>query len=172
MRTTLFLSVSIDGYIADANGIPMFPEGAWEDWCAFVNDVGNVIAGRASFEQLKGDAMAAALHPTHRIVLSSRTLDTDDSGWRHATSPTEALAMLDAAGVEEAIVGGGRGVAHAFMQAGLVDHVVLDLQPTAFGVGVPVFGDVIDIPRLKLLETTALNDDALRLRYEVVRDGA
>ena len=29
MKTTLFLSVSIDGLITDEEGIPLFPEGAW-----------------------------------------------------------------------------------------------------------------------------------------------
>ena len=63
MKTTLFLSVSIDGMIADKQGIPMFPEGAWEDWCSLVNDTGNVIAGRSSFEQVNNPEMGAALHP-------------------------------------------------------------------------------------------------------------
>ena len=63
MKTTLFLSVSIDGLIADKDGIPHFPDGAWEDWCSLVNDADNVIAGRSSFEQLKNDEMASVLNP-------------------------------------------------------------------------------------------------------------
>jgi len=173
MNTTLFLSVSIDGLIADQQGIPAFPDGAWEDWCALVNDTGNVIAGRTSFEQLQGDPMndqtASALHPQHKIVLSTRDIDAGDSGWQHARSPAQALSMLEEAGVNEAIVGGGRAVAHAFMQAQLIDQIVIDLQPVAFGSGTPVFGDTIEMASLKLLNTTPLNEDALRLRYQVLR---
>ena len=172
MKTTLFLSISIDGLIADRDGIPLFPDGAWEDWCALVNEAGNVIAGRSSYEQLKDDDMASMLHPAHKIVLSSRAIDPGDSSWQHARSPAEALAMLEDKGVEEAIIGGGRAVAHSFMRAHLVDYIVLDLQPVAFGVGTPVFGDAIDIPRLKLLDSRPLNDDALRLRYQVIHDSA
>lgn len=168
MKTTLFLSVSIDGLIADANGIPNFPQGAWEDWCALVNEADNVIAGRSSFEQLQDDAMASVLHPHHRIVLSSRDIDPGDSGWQHARSPKEALAKLESAGVDEAIVGGGRAVAHSFMHDGLVDEIVIDLHPVAFGTGVPLFGDVMDPAHLELLDSHALNDNALRLRYRVV----
>ena len=171
MKTTLFLSVSIDGLIADKDGIPLFPDGAWEDWCALVNDADNVIAGRSSYEQLKNDDMASVLHPTHKIVLSSRDMELGDSSWQHAKSPSEALEMLKNKGVEEAIIGGGRAVAHSFMREHLVDNIVIDLQPVAFGVGTPVFGDAIDIPRLKLLNSQPLNDDALRLRYQVLRDG-
>ncbi len=171
MKATLFLSVSIDGLIADKDGIPLFPEGAWEDWCSLVNDADNVIAGRSSFEQLKDDETASVLNPRHKIVLSSRDIDLADSGWQHAKSPSEALAILERAGVDEAIIGGGRAVAYSFMRAKLVDHIVIDLQPVAFGIGTPVFGDVLDLTQLKLLDSRPLNENALRLRYQVLRYG-
>ena len=171
MKTTLFLSVSIDGLIADKEGIPLFPEGAWQDWCSLVNDADNVIAGRSSFEQLKNDEMASILNPSHKIVLSSRDIDLADSGWQRAESPSEALKMLKRAGVDEAIIGGGRTVAHSFMREKLVDHIVIDLQPVAFGTGTPMFGDVLDLTQLKLLDSRPLNANALRLRYQVLRDG-
>ncbi len=171
MRTTLFLSVSIDGLIADKEGIPRFPDGAWEDWCSLVNDADNVIAGRSSYDQLKNDDMASVLHPTHKIVLSSRDVELAGSSWQHAKTPSEALEMLENKGVEEAIIGGGRAVAHSFMREHLVDYIVIDLQPVAFGIGTPMFGDAIALPRLKLLNSQPLNDDALRLRYQVLYDG-
>jgi dihydrofolate reductase len=171
VKTTLFLAVSNDGLIADKEGIPLFPDGAWEDWCSLVNDADNVIAGRSSYEQLKNDLMASVLHPTHKIVLSSRDIELGDSSWQHAKSPSEALEMLKNTEIEEAIIGGGRAVAHSFMREHLVDYIVIDLQPVAFGVGTPVFGDTLDMPRLKLLNSHPLNDDALRLRYQVLRGG-
>jgi dihydrofolate reductase len=170
MKTTLFLSVSIDGLISDKEGIPLFPDGAWEDWCALVNKADNVIAGRSSFEQLKNDEMASVLHPKHRIVLSTRDIDLGDSGWQHARSPAEALEMLKDTGVDEAIVGGGRAVAYSFMRDRLVDNIVIDLQPVAFGVGTPVFGDELGLTQLKLLDSRPLNESALRLRYQVLHD--
>ena len=170
MKTTLFLSVSIDGLIADKEGIPLFPDGAWEDWCSLVNEADNVIAGRSSFEQLKNDKMASVLNPSNKVVLSSREIDLADSGWQHAKSPSEALEILQNAGVDEAIIGGGRAVAHSFMREQLIDYIVIDLQPVAFGVGTPVFGDTLDLTRLKLLDSRPLNENALRLRYQVLRD--
>ena len=157
MKTTLFLSVSIDGLIADKEGIPLFPEGAWQDWCSLVND--------------ENDEMTSVLNPRHKIVLSSRDIDLADSGWQHAKSPSEALEILKSAGVDEAIIGGGRAVAHSFMREKLVDYIVIDLQPVAFGVGTPMFGDVLDLTHLKLLDSRPLNENALRLRYQVLRDG-
>ena len=170
MKTTLFLSVSIDGFIADKDGIPFFPEGAWEDWCSLVNDANNVIAGRSSYEQLINDESASALTPEHKIVLSSRDLELVDTSWQHAKSPSEALEILNNKEVDEAIIGGGRAIAHSFMQEGLVDFIIIDLQPVAFGTGTPVFGDALDKVNLKLIDTRSLNDNAIRLRYQVLRD--
>ncbi len=171
MNTTLFLSVSIDGFIADKQGIPLFPEGAWEDWCALVNAADNVVAGRASFEQLQDDPMGAALHPRHKIVLSTQDIDTAGTGWIQARSPAEALEILEQAGVEEAMIGGGRAIACSFMREQLVNNIVFDLQPVAFGTGVPVFGDDIEVPELKLLESKPLNENSMRLRYQVLGNG-
>lgn len=172
MKATLFLSVSVDGFIANQDGIPLFPEGAWQDWCSLVNEAGNVIAGRSSFEQLQNDEMASELNPRHKIVLSSRELDPADSGWQHAKTPAEALEILKDAGVDEAIIGGGRAVAHSFMREKLVDYLVIDLQPVAFGTGTPVFGDALDLVQLELLDSRSLNENALRLRYRVLREGS
>jgi dihydrofolate reductase len=171
VKTTLFLSVSIDGLIANKDGIPLFPDGAWEDWCSLVNDADNVIAGRSSFEQLKDDEMASVLHPSHKVLLSSQEIDLAGSGWQQAKSPSEALEILKNAGVDEAIIGGGRAVAHSFMREQLVDEIVIDLHPVAFGTGVPMFGDDLDMVQLKLLESHPLNENARRLRYRVLRDG-
>ena len=81
--------------------------------------------------------MSASLHPEYKVVLSSKELDLANTGWQQAKSPGEALKILKNARVEEAIIGGGRTVAHAFMHEGLVDHIVIDLQPVAFGEGIP-----------------------------------
>ncbi|NES80478.1 MAG: hypothetical protein F6K10_02950 [Moorea sp. SIO2B7] len=57
------------------------------------------------------------------------------------------------------------------MKDKLVDYIVIDLQPFAFGLGTPVFGDLVDIARLKLVDSKKLNDDAIRIRYQVLRAG-
>mgnify|MGYP001827591923 CR=1 FL=1 len=101
-------------------------------------------------------------------------METSHSGYFSSISdksPSEALEILKNTGVDEAIIGGGRAVAHSFMRERLVDFIVIDLQPVAFGVGTPVFGDALDMLYLKLLNSSSLNDNAIRLRYQVLRDG-
>ena len=66
------------------------------------------------------------------------------------------------------IIGGGRTIVNAFIREGLVDFIIIDLQPVAFGNGTQVFGDFLGRLDLKLLETSKLNENAIRLKYQVV----
>jgi dihydrofolate reductase len=168
MKKTIFLSVSIDGFIADKAGIPSFPEGAWEDWCSLVNETNSLVAGRTSQKQVEEFGADAALTAEHKIVISSQDLDLSESTWQGAKSPAEALEILESKGVDEVIIGGGRTIANAFIREGLVDFIIIDLQPVAFGNGTQVFGDFLGRLDLKLLETSKLNENAIRLKYQVV----
>lgn len=170
MKTILFLSTSIDGLISDQQGIPNFGDAAWPDWAHYVNEAGSVIAGRSSFEQVESDDMGTLLKPEHKIVLSTKEVDVSNTDWKATPSPTAALELLQNAGAETAIIGGGRSVAYAFMKENLIDEIVIDLQPVAFGAGTPMFGDVLDKVQLSLISTTTLASGALRLQYAVIKD--
>ena len=168
MKKTIFLSVSIDGFIADKDGVPSFPGGAWEDWCSLVNQTNTLIAGRTSQIQVVESGMGAALTAEHKIVLSSQKLGLAGSSWLGAKSPSEALELLERKGADEAIIGGGQKIVNAFIREGLVDFVIIDLQPVAFGSGTQVFGDFLGRLELKLLEINSLNENAIRLKYQVI----
>ena len=170
MKTILFLSVSIDGFIADQQGIPSFPAGAWEDRCSLVNETNSLIAGRSSYEQVVNDEAGALLTPQHKVVLSSKDLKPADTSWQHAKSPAEALEILRNKGVNEAIIGGGRAVALSFIREQLIDSIVVDLQPVAFGAGTPMFGDVMAMVQLRFIDSRTLDNGAMRLHYEVLLD--
>ncbi len=58
-----------------------------------------------------------------------------------------------------------------FMREQLIENIIIDLQLVTFGVGTPVFGDALGLTRLKLLDSRTLNENALRLRYQVLHDG-
>jgi dihydrofolate reductase len=110
----------------------------------------------------------AALTAEDKIVLSSQDLDLADSSWVSAKTPLEALEILESKGADEAIIGGGRTIVNAFIREGLVDFIIIDLQPVAFGSGTQAFGDFLGRLDLKLVETKSLNENAIRLKYQVL----
>jgi len=58
------------------------------------------------------------------------------------------------------------------MRKQLIDSIIIDLQPVAFGAGTPLFGEALGLVQLKLVDSRPLNENALRLRYQVFHDGA
>ncbi|MFH1496537.1 MAG: dihydrofolate reductase family protein [Verrucomicrobiota bacterium] len=87
-----------------------------------------------------------------------------------AASPAEIVARLAGAGCRRCALLGGGQVYGAFLAAGLVDEVVVTVEPRVFGRGRPLTGEVAQDTRLRLVECAPLDDGgAVRLRYEVIK---
>ncbi len=85
-------------------------------------------------------------------------------------SPAEIVARLAAAGCERCALLGGGQVYGQFLAAGLVDEIILTVEPRLFGTGRPLTGEVpLDI-RLRLTDCTPLADGGpVRLTYNVLK---
>lgn len=87
-----------------------------------------------------------------------------------AASPAVVLAKLAKEGCRRCALLGGGQVYGAFLEAGLVDEVVITIEPRVFGRGRPLSGEVEQDTRLRLIECAPLGDGgAVRLRYEVIK---
>jgi len=167
MKVTLFLCVSLDGFITTSDGSSAWPEGAWQDWCEFCTSADNLVLGRVSYSGLIKHDFSDLLRPNQKVVISSQEVDTSQSDWTHVRTPEEAIKHMKACDIANMVVGGGRQVANAFLTAGLIDEIVLDVQPVVFGAGVPLLGRLEKPIELELLEDKPLDHDAIRLRYRV-----
>lgn len=85
-------------------------------------------------------------------------------------APAELVARLVAAGCQRCALLGGGQVYGQFLAAGLVDEIILTVEPQLFGQGRSLTGSLALDVNLKLRECTTLNEQGtLRLRYEVVK---
>ncbi len=90
-----------------------------------------------------------------------------------SASPAVIVAGLAKAGRKRCALLGGGQVYGAFLAAGLVDEVVVTVEPRLFGQGLPLTGEVAQDTRLRLVECAPLGDEgAVRLRYEVIKRGS
>ena len=64
---------------------------------------------------------------------------------------------------------GGAELASALFAEGLVDEVILKVNPVLFGEGIPLLARRIPPTRLDLLRSTVYENGVLLLRYRVVR---
>lgn len=83
--------------------------------------------------------------------------------------PAELLKGLEERGFESAILGGGARTNSMFLKAGLVDEILITVEPKLFGIGMNFTeGQELDYD-LELIESKEIGDNAVQLRYKVIK---
>jgi dihydrofolate reductase len=171
------VATSLDGFIARENGAldwlptPGSEVGA-EDYgyAAFVDSVDVLVLGRRTYETALGFEPWPYAHK--RVVVLSRgalAIPTAiaASVERMSGAPGEILRRLSERGAEHAYVDGGRTI-QGFLEAGLIQQLILTRIPLLIGRGIPLFGSLPRDLALRHLETRAYPDGLVQSRYEVV----
>ena len=168
MTTKLYLCMSVDGLIATSNRVAdedsEWSDSAFTQWCGYCTAANNVIVGRKTYEELAEIDIADIFHPAHRVVVSSQNLQLADQ-WEQFPTPARAVEYLETCDLEDIIVGGGHDLGLACISDGLIEELVLDIQPILFGYGTPLLGELERSIELEPIGSESLDGDAIRLRY-------
>lgn len=173
--TTVFVGISVDGFMARPDGrfdfLPEDPEDHGFD--AFMATVDALVMGRNSFEVV----LPFETWPygkTRVVVLSSRPIDLSVATGRGAVveqmsgTPEEIVAALGARGARHLYVDGGQTI-QQFMRAGLIDRLVITRVPVLIGEGISLFGAVPGDVRLSHVQTRTFPSGLVQSEYTVVR---
>jgi dihydrofolate reductase len=170
MFITLHMSASLNGFIARPNDDTDFL--AHDNWVIFVElarRTGAAIWGRKTHEVVRsyGPQFFQELAGLPCVVLSRDPQFPVEPGFLVATTPGQALERLRQAGCTQALLVGGADVNTAFVDAGLVDTVILNFQAVLVGEGIPLFAPAaFDLP-LQLEAIERIRPDIVQLRYQV-----
>jgi dihydrofolate reductase len=169
MKIILMMAITLDGKIAKHRD-HLADWTSKEDKKAFFRETkkhGVVIMGRTTF-----DTIGRPLPKRLNLILTSsperykEQHQPDLLEFMNAT-PEEVVTYLEKQGYESAVLAGGARTNAAFLEKGLVDELLITIEPKLFGGGVSLIeGLVLDVD-LKLLEMTKLNEDSVQVRYEI-----
>jgi dihydrofolate reductase len=144
VKTSVFIGTSLDGFIARADGaLDFLPPGGGEPhgYDEFMATVDALVIGRKTFETvLTFDTWPYAEKAV--FVLSTRPLATPPPGAvveRMAGAPADIASQLEARGVKHIYVDGGNTI-QRFLQAGLIQRLIITRVPVLIGSGIPLFG--------------------------------
>ena len=185
------MSMSLDGYIADehdgvdelfgwyANGDVEVPtaDGRWTFKVspasaehlrpAFSGAVGALICVRRSFDQTQG---WGGHHPVGAPVFCVSHSVPD--GWPASSffsSPEAALEAAQAAAGDKIVAVATPTLTVQYLDAGLLDEIVVSLVPVLLGAGIPFFGGLAK-PPIRLTGPTVLAGTGVtHLTYQVVK---
>lgn len=174
LRATVFLALSLDGFIARPDGDVgwLSVEGADPDedygYRAFMDSVDALVMGRGTYDTVRTfGAWPYGEKPV--VVLTSRSVVLPDDAPVEAMAgpPAEIAERLAARGVRHVYVDGGATV-RAFLGAGLIDRLILTRIPILIGAGIPLFGPLDTDIRLRHAETRAYPGGLVQSAYDVL----
>ena len=174
MTASVFVGVSVDGFIARQNGdLDWLPAGGGEPhgYDEFIATVDTIVIGRKTFETV----LAFEVWPYGRkriVVLSSQPVDLSAavaSGGiveQMGGSPAEIVSNLAARGAHHLYVDGGITI-QRFLRAGLIDRLVITRVPVLIGGGIPLFGSLPHDIRLRHIATRSYPSGLVQSEYGV-----
>lgn len=126
-----------------------------------------MIVGHRTYEILTGQPEFADLAEIKLVAVSSKSFATKSANHLVASSPKAALECLK--DFEQVIVAGGGQLNTAFLESNLVDEIILDIEPTLFGRGIPVFAEGNFDLSLELLGQKSISKNEIQLQFKVLR---
>ena len=167
MKTTLYLTTSVDGYIANEDHTLPWDAGAWENFIKICTEYKNVIVGRKSYELMHAANDLEQFKINRCVVVSRKLYTVTEPEALIVRSPKEALLVLQNEGFNRAFLSGGRAVAQAFLDERLIDELILDVQPIILGKGIQMPSPTKDLLKLELLDYNKSDSGSVMLRYSL-----
>jgi dihydrofolate reductase len=172
VKTSVFVGVSVDGFIARPDGALDFLDAGGNEphgYEEFMATVDAMVIGRNTYETvLSFPGWAYGKKPV--FVLSTRPLAPPPPGAvvEHLSGdPADIAAQLTARGIGHAYVDGGVTI-QRFLDAGLIQRLVVTRVPVLIGRGIPLFGPVRRDIALKHVATRQYKGGLVQSEYEVV----
>jgi dihydrofolate reductase len=171
--TSVFVGVSVDGFIARRDGaLDFLPPGGGEPhgYDEFMATVDALVIGRNTFETVLGfDAWPYG--GKRVVVLSHRPLDLSVVRGgvveQMGGPPAEIVSRLGASGARHLYVDGGVTV-QGFLRDGLIDRLVITRVPVLIGEGIPLFGALPRDVRLQHVATRHYASGLVQSEYKVI----
>jgi dihydrofolate reductase len=172
LRASTFIGTSLDGFIARPSGsFDFLPAGGGEPhgYSEFMETVDALVIGRNTYEVvLAFDTWPYGTKPV--FVLSTRPIAAAPAGAtvEHLCgAPAEIVRQLTQRGIRHIYVDGGLTI-QRFIQAGLIQTLIITRVPVLIGSGIPLFGVVPHDIRLQHIATRAYASGLVKSEYRLI----
>lgn len=172
MKASVFIATSLDGFIARKDGaLDWLPHDSTEPhgYDEFIATVDAIVIGRNTFETV----LSFGGWPYKRmpvVVLSSTpsalTAPAGAACDFMSGSPVEIVERLSARGLTHLYVDGGITI-QRFLDAGLIQRIIITRIPVLLGDGIPLFGPLRHDIRLQHVGTRAFPSGLVQSEYLV-----
>jgi dihydrofolate reductase len=166
-----YVAVTADGFMAHEDG--SFDGFPWDD--EVVNDFfasyewfDTVLMGRKTYEVGLAEGKTSPYPMMEQLVFSRTMGESPDENVRLVSEGAiEVVRELKNTPGKDIWLCGGADHAAKLFNAGLVDGLILKLNPVLFGSGIPLFRDVVRQTDLELTDSKIYGSGVVVLHYRV-----
>ena len=173
MKLILMMAMTADGIIAKdkTQNADWTSKADKRVFIAETKKHGAIIMGETTFEAMGGRALPGRLNLILSMTPERYATRAVAGALEFLNAPPAAVVgYLEAKNFQSAILGGGARTNASFLKAGLVDEIWLTVEPKVFGAGLNFTeGEVLDL-NLELLEAEKIGDNAVLLKYRIVKE--
>ena len=169
MKASVFIATSLDGFIARLDGaldwLPEDPEP--HGYTEFMATVDALVMGRKTFETVlafpgwpygKTPVIGLSSKPAELLAPPGAVFDA------MAGTPQEIVKRLAERGMKHLYIDGGVTI-QRFLEAGLIQRVIITRVPVLLGSGIPLFGPLSRDIRLEHVATGAYPSGLVQSEY-------
>ena len=183
MKSSVYIATSLDGFIARENGdlvwLPGSHEGESQNnevvdedygYQEFMDSVDVLVMGRNTYEFVLSTGQWP--YGSKRVVLLSNKLsqesgDMPKSVELRSGSPTQLIKELEASGAKHLYIDGGKTI-QGFLNAGLIQEIIITRIPVLIGQGIPLFGPLNKDLTLQHIKTRSFANGFIQSKYRVL----
>ncbi len=170
MHVTLYMAMSVNGFIADNDDNEDFlSHDGWDAFVELAEKAGVFMIGRKTYEVVLEKYKDYGFMDVNadRIIVTSDENFTSPDNFRVVHSPKEAVQLAESLGHKQALLTGGATLNSAFMEDDLINDVILNVEPAIVGQGKSLFAPSNFARRLLFKSVDNRGDGILQLHYEV-----
>ena len=178
--------MSLDGFVAGPNGEMNWikvDEELFDHIGKRIGETDTALYGRVTYEMMEGywptagDEPDASKHDiehskwynkAHKVVLSKSMKNATLANTTIVSDNlSEKINKIKQGGSEDILLFGSPTATHALMQQNLIDGYWLFVNPVILGHGIPLFANIKEKTKLKLLASRQFNSGVTELNYIV-----
>ena len=164
-KVTLFIAMSLDGYIADKDGGVDWLNGQEEDgenmdtYSEFIKTIDTIIMGWNTYHQVITELSPEEwIYPEQiSYVITHREIPSTERIRFTSESPCDLVKRLREEEGNGIWICGGASIVRQLMETDLIDTLHISVIPTLLGNGVRLFGPLEKEQKLRLVKTQSYN---------------
>lgn len=173
MKVILCMAQTVNGIIARENHDEDFLSHVnWEVFVKLAEEMGCFIIGKKTYDVYqakKSEKYSFDNLSTKKIIVSRDKKSKLLAGYTLVNSPQDALRKASGLGFTKVLLTGGGALNSAFMKAGLVDEIIINVEPYVLGRGVRIFSEDTFENKLELIKIKKLKAGVIQVHYKIKR---